>query len=198
MKRMGAMCRLSCLKPTYDGVLKASPCGKGKPMRYRRVRQNGGTYFFTVVTNKRKKILCEKSSVDLLRDAFRIVKDKHPFTIDAMVVLPDHLHCMWTLPENDDDYPVRWRLIKSYFTRNGTWDSPWQNRFWEHVIRDDKDYANHMAYIHINPVKHGHVPAPVEWEHSSFHRYVKMGWFDTDWGSKRIFWMDDIMTWDLD
>ena len=167
-------------------------------MRYRRSRQNGGTYFFTVVTHQRKKILCEKANVDLLRDSFRVVKDKHPFTIDAMVVLPDHLHCMWTLPENDHDYSGRWRLIKTCFTRHAKVDSAWQGRFWEHTIRDDTDYENHMAYIHINPVKHGHVISPVEWAHSSFHRYVKMGWFDRHWGSKRSLWMDDVMAWDLD
>lgn len=120
-------------------------------MQYRRVRIKGGTFFFTVVTHNRRKILCKPENVDLLRSAFRLVMDKHPYQIDAFVLLPDHLHCIWTLPNNDSDYSTRWRLIKSAFSRKCSFESldgvcpsrqikkekaVWQRRFWEHTIRD--------------------------------------------------------------
>ncbi len=169
-------------------------------MRYRRARTKGGTYFFTVVTFKRSKILTQPENVKLLREAFKYVMENHPFKIDAFVLLPDHLHCMWTLPEGDRDFSKRWRLVKSYFTRRcdekykhtpyeprkrKKEQAVWQRRFWEHLIRDDEDYLKHVEYIHYNPVKHGLVKAPKDWEYSSFHRYVRDGKYDQDWGAGR-------------
>ena len=166
-------------------------------MRYRRAQTNGGTYFFTVATFKREKILTEPENVKILRDAFRCVMDKHPFAIDAFVLLPDHLHCIWTLPKKDHDFSTRWRLVKSYFSRKcderfkrprqGSRRSKkeqavWQRRFWEHLIRDEKDMINHVGYIHYNPVKHGLTVAPTEWEYSSVHRYGRDGAYGHPWG----------------
>ena len=167
-------------------------------MRYRRARIKGGTYFFTVVTHNRRRFLCQPENVGLLRNAVRHVMQKHPFSIDAFVLLPDHLHCIWTLPQEDDDFSTRWRLVKDYFTQHcGSQyrgdvsasrerkkeQSVWQRRFWEHAIRDDEDYVRHVEYIHYNPVKHGLVKAPRDWEYSSFHRYVRVGICDEMWGA---------------
>jgi putative transposase len=167
-------------------------------MYYRRSRIEGGTFFFTVVTFNREKILASGEVVDKLRKAFIKVREGHPFEIEAAVVLPDHIHCIWTLPEGDYDFSNRWRLVKSYFTRS--MDSParlpsdisrtlkkeqtlWQRRFWEHSIRDDNDFIRHVEYIHYNPVKHGLVSAPYTWPYSSFHRFVQKGFYQSDWGS---------------
>lgn len=167
-------------------------------MQYRRDRTAGGTFFFTVVTHKRRELLCEPDNVDILRDAFTYVKKRHPFEIDAFVLLPEHLHCIWTLPDGDLDFSKRWRLIKSNFTRgcdakyknapshsrqSKKEQAIWQRRFWEHRIRDDEDMKRHVEYIHYNPVKHGLAKSPVDWEHSSFHRYVKDGFYGKEWGS---------------
>lgn len=167
-------------------------------MQYRRDRTAGGTFFFTVVTHKRRKILCDTDNVGILRDAFKHVKKRHPFEIDAFVLLPDHLHCIWTLPDGDMDFSKRWRLIKSYFTRGcdegysldrscskekKKEQAIWQRRFWEHRIRDDGDRERHVEYIHYNPVKHGLVKSPHDWAHSSFHRFVKEGMCSKDWGT---------------
>jgi putative transposase len=167
-------------------------------MRYRRITAPGGTYFFTLVTFQRSPIFDEEHAINLLVEAFRSVLHKHPFTIEAAVVLPDHLHMIWRLPENDSDYPTRLRLIKSHFTRH--WEecqeipttasrqlkgeqAVWQRRYWEHLIRDDRDWQRHLEYIHYNPVKHRLVCAPVEWKYSSFHSFVKQGLYQSDWGS---------------
>ena len=116
------------------------------------------------------------------------VRDLHPWTIDAIVVLPEHLHMIWTLPANDASYAQRIRMVKALFTtelRNlGVWmrdGSPWQARYWEHTIRDEGDFENHVAYIHFNPVKHGHAKSVAEWPYSSFHRYVRDGLVPLDW-----------------
>ena len=174
-------------------------------MQYRRAKVEGGTYFFTLVTHHRRKLLCEPENISLLRESFRYVMEKHPFKIDAIVILPDHLHCIWTLPEGDSDYSTRWRLIKSYFTRNcdsqyhGEMTTSrenkkeqalWQRRFWEHSIKNEKDLLNHIEYIHYNPVKHGLVQFPSEWKYSSFHRYVKDGIYARDWGEKETITFD--------
>jgi putative transposase len=119
----------------------------------------------------------------LLRSSFRDTRARHPFTIDAIVVLPDHLHAIWTLPEGDADYATRWRQIKSAFSRALPHDEAisssrlrkgergvWQRRYWEHTLRDQDDFAAHVDYIHFNPVKHGHAPEPDEWPYSSIHR----------------------------
>ena len=164
---------------------------------YRRVYIPGGTFFFTVVTYNRGRFLCLPENIDLLRQAFRYVMTNHPFKIDAMVILPDHLHCIWTLPENDYDFSTRWRLIKSHFSRHQVTikqvqvsasreqkkeKAVWQHRFWEHLIRDELDYQRHIEYIHYNPVKHGLVKRPIDWEYSSFRRYVTSGIYPPDWG----------------
>ncbi len=162
--------------------------------QYRRHRIQGGTYFFTVVlANRRTALLTEH--IDKLRGAFADVKAKHPFHIDAIVVLPDHLHCIMTLPKNDDDFSLRWRQIKSAFSRripHGEYRSRsrqrkgergiWQRRFWEHAIRDDVDWQRHVDYVHYNPVKHGWVDKVRHWPYSSFHRFVARGMYPEDWG----------------
>ncbi|MEX2474204.1 transposase [Marinobacter sp.] len=159
-------------------------------MNYRRNRVPGGTYFFTVVTADRAPILKSPSAVSCLRASFRSVLPRYPFSIDAMVVLPDHIHCVWTLPGEDDDYSLRWRLIKTGFTKRLQRlpgeaglisQSIWQKRFWEHTVRDDLDFARHVDYIHFNPVKHGYVSRAADWPYSSFHRYVREGMLPVDW-----------------
>ena len=161
---------------------------------YRRNFARGGTYFFTVnLEDRRLNLLTEH--IDQLRRAFEYVRTRHPVTIDAIVVLPEHLHTIWTLPEGDGDYAMRWRLIKSTFSRalpNGEAVSQsrtergergiWQRRYWEHTIRDEGDFARHVDYIHYNPVKHGHVTRVTDWSHSSFHRMVRQGIYPDDWG----------------
>ncbi|MEP0812479.1 transposase [Trichocoleus sp. ST-U2] len=134
-----------------------------------------------------------------IKKCFQRHYENHPFKIDACVILPDHLHCIWTLPNGDNDFSTRWRLIKSNFSRNCEQQyhqkvslsrqskkeqSIWQRRFWEHQIRDQEDLANHIDYIYYNPVKHGLVKAPKDWEYSSFHRYVAAGIYDLSWGSR--------------
>lgn len=165
-------------------------------MRYRRANIAGGTYFFTVnLADRSSSLLIEQ--VDVLRATMRAVQQRHPFHIDAIVVLPDHLHAMWTLPSGDSEFAQRWTLIKAAFSRAmplGETCSPsrlkkgergiWQRRYWEHLIRNDEDYARHVDYIHFNPVKHGHVTRPVEWPHSSIHRYVKNGILPEDWAGE--------------
>ena len=173
-------------------------------MRYSRARLKGGTYFFTVVTHKRVKIFNRSDNVELLRQAFGKVIKRHPFKIDAFVLLPDHLHCIWTLPQGDADFSTRWWLIKTYFSRHigfVGWveernptkkttsrskkneKSIWQRRFWEHLIRNHEDLRRHVEYIHYNPVKHGLTKAPGDWDYSSFHRYVDKGMYDIKWGA---------------
>ena len=164
-------------------------------MRYRRSYIAGATYFFTVVVAGRKPIFRDPGAVDVLRKAFRHVRNKYPFEIDAICVLPDHLHCLWTLPEDDVDYSMRWRLIKTRFTKTNESmiASPvWQKRFWEHLIRDDKDLSNHVDYIHYNPVKHGLVERPADWRYSSFGKWVEHGHYTPDWGSAPIEFGDDV------
>ena len=158
-------------------------------MRYRRIYVEGGSYFFTVnLQDKKSQLLVEQ--VDLLRDAVRRVKQQRSFTIDAWVVLPNHLHAVWTLPVGDCDYSGRWREIKKRFRyllaksekSSGTGshfaDSPiWQKRFWEHTIRNEADLINHINYVHINPLKHGLVCQVKDWPYSSFHRAVADGYY---------------------
>jgi len=162
-------------------------------MRYRRARTAGGTFFFTVnLADRSSGLLVER--IDSLRYAVRKVRDAHPFRIVAMVVLPDHLHAVWTLPAGDSDYSLRWSLVKAGFSRavekteriGGSRSSKrergiWQRRFWEHRILDDADLTRHVDYIHINPVKHGHVAAPSDWPYSSIHRYIRQGMMPVDW-----------------
>ena len=160
---------------------------------YRRYRIPGGCYFFTVNLLDRKQSLLV-SHIDVLRESVKIVKQKHPFHIDAWVVLPDHLHCIWTLPPGDSDFSKRWKTIKTHFSKSMPQTEKrskvrikrgergiWQRRYWEHAIRDNKDYAAHIDYIHFNPVKHGLVNRVVEWPYSTFHRYVENGVVASDW-----------------
>ena len=168
---------------------------------YRRSYLPGGTFFFTVVTYKRNRILTDNTSRTMLHNAFQNVKTRFPFTVDAICLLPDHLHCIWTLPEGDSNYAIRWKEIKRMFSReygrqfgypeirnqsrnNRQESTLWQRRYWEHTIRDEKDYLIHVEYIHYNPVKHGLVNRVADWEWSSFHRYVAMGMYDAAWGEK--------------
>ena len=159
---------------------------------YRRNRIPGASYFFTVnLRDRRSDLLVAR--VDLLRDAVRGVRRQFPFRIDAWVVLPDHLHSLWTLPEGDSDFPERWRRIKAAFTRavSDTERSAatlrkgergiWQRGYWEHTIRDERDYAAHMDYIHFNPVKHGLTENPGDWPFSSFRRCVAAGLYPPQW-----------------
>jgi putative transposase len=154
---------------------------------YRRWTAPGRTYFFTVVTYQRIPWLCEDIARKALREGIQTVQDHHPFGIDAMVLLPDHLHCLWTLPEGDADYAMRWRLIKSFVTRccaeglaldadirpsrrrRGE-HNLWQRRFWEHLVRDRAEFDRYVDYIHHNPVKHGLCAAREEWPFSTIHR----------------------------
>jgi putative transposase len=161
-------------------------------VHYRRNFAPGGTYFFTVTLADRSSSILIDNIVSL-RHAFRRTRDERPFTIDAMVVLPEHLHTIMTLPLDDSDFSGRWRQIKILFTREvvagGLPIKPnhrgeyalWQTRFWEHTIRNETDFARHVDYIHYNPVKHGLVSQVRDWPHSSFHRYLRRGVFPQDW-----------------
>ncbi|NHI00795.1 transposase [Oceanimonas sp. MB9] len=162
-------------------------------MQYRRMWRQGGTFFFTVTLADRRRALLTEH-ITLLREAFRQVKRRHPFELDAIVVLPEHLHALMTLPEGDTDYAKRWHLIKSGFSRRlptTEWRSDsrqrrrergiWQRRYWEHLIRNERDFRHHVDYIHYNPVKHGYVNAVKDWPYSSFHRYVRAGLLPEDW-----------------
>ncbi len=155
-------------------------------MQYRRAFIPGGTFFFTLVTDQRRPIFEVATAVDVLRSAFRSVRKSHPFEIDAMVVMPDHLHCIWTLPPDDADFATRWRLIKTWFTKHCDAQlrqpAVWQQRYWEHQLRDEFDFAQHVDYIHYNPVKHGYSESPIDWPHSSFHRHVQAGIYPANWG----------------
>ena len=160
---------------------------------YRRDRVPGGTYFFTVTLHDRHSDLLV-THVNALRTAVRQARDHAPFHIDAWVVLPDHMHCLRTLPSNDADFPSRWRAIKTAFSKSLPITEPrsptmrnrgergiWQRRYWEHTIRDDRDYASHMDYTHFNPVKHGYVQHPADWPYSSFRRCAAAGMYAQEW-----------------
>ena len=160
---------------------------------YRRNRVPGGTYFFTLtLADRSARTLVEQ--IDALRWSLRKTKDKHPFEIVAMVVLPDHLHAVWRLPEGDDRYSTRLQVFKSKFTatlkardaciprRSSGEPAVWARRFWEHTIRDDDDLRAHVEYVHYNPVKHGLTDRVSAWPYSTFHRDVAMGNVHRDWG----------------
>ncbi len=164
---------------------------------YRRARIPGASYFFTVtLADRSERILVER--IDLLRNAFEQTRHELPFHIDAIVVLPEHLHCIWSLPPDDADFSLRWQRIKARFshacrdtgilrTRRASPPRIWQGRFWEHLLRDDNDLARHVDYIHFNPVKHGHAQCAADWPYSSLHRYIQMGLLARDWsGSSKL------------
>lgn len=161
--------------------------------RYRRIRIPGASYFFTVAMAERGgSVLTDR--IDLLRAAWRATVAERPVFCDAMVVLPDHLHAVWTLPEGDADYSERWRRIKARFSRALGEHRPrsdskiakrecgvWQRRFWEHAIRDERDYRAHVEYCWRNPVKHGLVSRAVDWPFSSIHRDIRAGRVPPEW-----------------
>jgi len=156
---------------------------------YKRCYLKGQTYFFTLVTYRRTPLFTKTKNINLLKKSFRKTKETYPFNLNAFVILPDHLHCIWTMPKNDYDFSTRWRLIKYYFSINkySTLNQRqekqiWQRRFWEHIIRDECDWHNHMNYIHYNPVKHGLTTTPNNWPHSSFHYWVQKGLYEQHWG----------------
>jgi putative transposase len=163
---------------------------------YRRSFIPGGSYFFTVnLADRRLALLVQH--IGLLRAAFRSVRARQPFATEAAVILPDHLHMIWTLPECNADFATRWRLIKSAFSHSLAGGEPiaasraaksergiWQRRYWEHALRDDDDLARHLDYIHFNPVKHGHVDRVQDWRYSSFHRWVRLGAYPEGWASE--------------
>jgi putative transposase len=171
-------------------------CYASNMPNYRRAFVPGGCFFFTVNLLERKQTLLVDHIVRL-REAIATTRRSHPFTIDAFVVLPDHLHAVWTLPANDCDFSTRWRLIKSRFARalpNREWLSDvrivrgergiWQRRFWEHLIRDETDFTRHVEYCYINPVKHGLVKRVRDSPHSAFHRDVEAGIVPLDWAGE--------------
>ncbi|MDR0440289.1 MAG: transposase [Candidatus Accumulibacter sp.] len=164
-------------------------------MKYRRTRVAGGSYFFTVNLAERSRTL-QVDHVAELRDAVRVVKQNHPFVALAWVVLPDHMHAIWELPEDDGNCATRWMLIKSGFSRSipkREWVREsrrkkgerglWQRRVREHLITDAEDLQRHMDYVHFNPVKHGYVKRASDWSYSSIHRYIRRGWLPDDWAA---------------
>ena len=160
----------------------------------------GGTFFFTVVTHGRRPIFKDAQATRLLGHIFRACRSQLPFQTEAIVLLPEHIHTIWTLPRGDVRYSQRWGWIKKEFTKR--WLSAggedrsisngrrrerrhgiWQPRFWEHTIESEDDFDAHLDYVHYNPVKHGHVYCPKDWKKSSFHRWVRLGVYPADWGS---------------
>lgn len=165
---------------------------------YRRAIVPGGTFFFTVVTENRAPIFAHDDARVLLREAMAKARLRMPFIVDAIVVLPDHIHTIWTLPKGDTDFLTRWSMLKRTFSTEwvdrGREQQPisesrrknrrlgvWQRRFWEHTIRDDRDFERHCDYIHYNPVKHGVAVCPHAWPASSFDRFVHDGYYGNDW-----------------
>ncbi len=178
---------------------------------YRRWRVAGGTYFFTVVTYQRRRCLTTPTARQALRKAFETERLRRPFSVMAIVLLPDHLHTVWELPPGDSDYATRWRRIKTLFTRSeamrdrsGVNLSPsrqkrkeqavWQRRFYEHACRNEDDVKRCVDYVHLNPVKHQLVKRVRDWPWSSFHRYVKLGEYSIDWGGS-VEWFGDEFKW---
>ncbi|CAM3177366.1 Transposase and inactivated derivatives [Legionella steigerwaltii] len=166
---------------------------------YRRVLIPNASYFFTInLQDRRSNLLLHR--IDALRAAFKTVQMRHPFYLDAIVILPDHYHMIMTLPEGDMNYSIRISLIKSAFSRqidlgekisqsrkNKRERGIWQRRYWEHVITNSKDYEHHVNYIHFNPVKHGYVVTPSDWRYSSIHRFISQGILKKDWACNDVF-----------
>ena len=167
---------------------------------YRRWYVPGGTYFFTLVTANRQPILCGDAARRFLRKALETVREKRPIDLVAIVLLPDHLHTIWTLPVGDTDYPTRLRRMKeeftvSYLAEGGTEAATsrsrkekkergvWQKRYWEHTVKDEEDLKRCVDYVHWNPKKHGLVANVRDWPWSSFHRYIELGEYTRDWGA---------------
>ena len=163
---------------------------------YQRLYDKSGTYFFTVVTQERRPIFFNEENIQKLRNVFKEVMEKRPFNIEAIVILPDHIHCIWKLPHNDCDFSNRWKEIKYRFSidYNGPFPKSdsmnkkkekglWQRRFWEHLIRDQEDFNRHFDYIHYNPVKHKLTERVIDWPYSSFKRFVDKGIYKQNWGA---------------
>uniref|UniRef100_A0A7V4GAD6 Transposase n=1 Tax=Desulfobacca acetoxidans TaxID=60893 RepID=A0A7V4GAD6_9BACT len=168
---------------------------------YVRSRKPGGAFFFTVVTFQRRRLFEDLRKCETLINIIVAVQQELPFTMDAWVILPDHIHSLWTLPPEDSDYSKRWGLIKAKFSKavsrkesrsarltgsriRHRESTIWQRRFWEHQIRDEKDLQLHLNYIHFNPVKHGLVKSPAQWPYSSFQEYVQRGLYPANWGEQ--------------
>jgi putative transposase len=168
---------------------------------YRRIRHPGGTFFFTIVTNNRLPLFSSQQCRDILHAAWHEVQSRHPFETVALCLMPDHIHAIWKLPEDDADYPVRLKEIKRHFSREYIRQigpggirtesrqiqgeaALWQRRYWSHVIFDQADLNNHIDYIHINPLKHGLVNQVSDWPYSTFFRFVKNGIYTADWGGR--------------
>ena len=153
---------------------------------YRRVYVPGGTYFFTAVTADRRPWLGSPDGLDAFRTAYRRVVRDRPFETIAVVVLPDHVHCIWRLPDGDAAFASRWKRLKRRTTEllrvRGHEGPFWQKRYWERLIRDEADLHVHMDYVHYNPVRHGLVARASDWSASSIHRYIRSGWYAADWG----------------
>jgi putative transposase len=171
-------------------------------MRYRRATVPGASYFFTLITYQRKPLFADPNNVERWHRAVAKVQRARPFVVEAEVVMLDHLHMIWTLPETDADYATRIRLIKTAFTKDlcrrdrgitknesrakkGERDV-WQRRFWEHVIRDERDFEAHLDYIHANPVQNGLVARPSDWPHSTFGVWLERGAYDPWWGTDKM------------
>ena len=168
-------------------------------MLYRRATVPGASYFFTLVTHQRAPIFANPANASRWYDAVSKIRRKRPFTIEAEVIMPDHLHMIWTLPDDDADYATRIRLIKTAFTKNAATRplrpagnasrvskgerEVWQRRYWEHVIRNEEDFQAHVDYIHINPVKHGLTARPGDWPYSTFRNWLDRECYDPWWGS---------------
>ena len=165
---------------------------------YRRVYIPGGMYFLTIITYQRQPLFSDRNNISLLRNTTAKVKSEMPFDIIGAVILPEHIHFIWSLPKGDRNYSKRVGRLKVLFTKSLRGDNNlpqnvslsrqkhresnvWQRRFWEHTIRDERDLAAHLDYIHYNPVKHGYVSCPHLWEYSSFHSWVKKGGYPLEW-----------------
>ena len=172
--------------------------------KYRRAQVPGGTFFITIVTFERSPIFTNPQARAFLHIAWEDVTTQFPFTTGAICLLPDHMHALITLPEDVTNFSIRIREIKRLFTKaylaeigftRGRNQSRidkgeatiWQRRFYEHTIRDERDLNAHIDYIHYNPVKHGLVDQVSQWQWSSFHRYVKNGFYSPDWGEGLVF-----------
>ncbi len=175
---------------------------------FRRAFIPGGSFFFTLVTNRRARLFVHPTAREILGTVFRKCLERWPFTINALVLLPEHLHAIWSLPPCDAAYPKRWGWIKKEFTKhwlrkNGREETIsasrrserrrgiWQPRYWEHTLEDENDFERHFDYIHYNPVKHGHVRCPRDWPWSTFHRWVKAGVYSRHWVCSHRGWTMD-------
>ncbi len=167
--------------------------------QYKRAVVPGGTFFFTVVTFNRRPLFSSDLARHCLHNVWKDAQARYPFKVEAICLLPDHLHCIWTLPKNDFDFSSRWNMIKGLFSKrylakggkDGSRNNSrkrkgeaaiWQRRFWEHVIRNSDDLQKHFDYTHFNPVKHGYVKQAADWPWSSLHRLIQMGWYGSHWG----------------